>query len=99
MKDVPLAKAELKTSIDSIPSGYRLRVDSQQLARDVYVSFGNLDTKLSDNYFDLLPGESVELELKSSASLDQLRQAVKAISLSDAFLPSIKRAPQVSAGQ
>jgi beta-mannosidase len=98
MKDVPLAKAEVKTTMESTPSGYRLRVESQQLARDVYISFGNFDAKLSDNYFDLLPGENVELEVKSAASIDQLLEAVKVISLSDAFLPPIKTNTQMSAG-
>ncbi len=42
------------------------------LAKSVYVSFGNLDAKLSDNYFDLLPGEAVDLLITSAASLDDL---------------------------
>jgi beta-mannosidase len=99
MKDVPLVKAEIKTSLEKSPSGYRLRVESQQLARDVYVSFGNVDARLSDNYFDLLPGESLELEMKSSASLEELQQAMKAMSLSDAFLPQTKAPAQLAAGQ
>jgi beta-mannosidase len=99
MKDVPLAKAEIKTSLESTPSGYKLRVESHELARDVYVSFGALDTKLSDNYFDLLPGESLIVDVKSSASLDRLRQAVKVTSLADAFLPAMKANPQMMTSQ
>jgi beta-mannosidase len=55
------------------------------LARSVYLSFGNLDVALSDNYFDLLPGETVEIKASSAASLEALKAQLKVISLMDAF--------------
>ena len=57
------------------------------LARSVYISFGNLDLKLSDNYFDLLPGETVEITATGAASLDALKAQLKVVSLTDAFAP------------
>ena len=39
----------------------------------------------SDNYFDLLPGEEADIRLTTSATLEQLRQALKITSLTDAF--------------
>jgi beta-mannosidase len=41
--------------------------------------------QLSDNYFDLLPGETVEITASSKASLDALKAQLKAVSLTDAF--------------
>jgi beta-mannosidase len=55
------------------------------LARSVYLSFGNLDVKLSDNYFDLLPGETIEITANSKASLNDIKAQLKVISLTDAF--------------
>jgi beta-mannosidase len=55
------------------------------LARSVYLSFGDLDTEISDNYFDVLPGETVEVSVRSAASLDALKAQLKVISLTDAF--------------
>ena len=55
------------------------------LARSVYLSFGNLDVQVSDNYFDLLPGETAEIAVTSAASLDELKAQLKVISLTDAF--------------
>ena len=55
------------------------------LARSVYVSFGDLDVTPSDDYFDLLPGQTVEITLKSGASPEALRGALKVVSLADAF--------------
>ena len=41
--------------------------------------------KLSDNYFDILPGETVEITAASNVSLDVLKAKLKVISLADAF--------------
>jgi beta-mannosidase len=55
------------------------------LARSVYLSFGNLDVQVSDNYFDLLPGETAEIKVSGVVSLDALKAQLKVISLIDAF--------------
>jgi beta-mannosidase len=51
----------------------------------VYVSFGDYDTKLSDNYVNLIPGERVEIAVQSPAQLEQLRSAMKIQTLAIAF--------------
>ena len=62
------------------------------LARSVYLSFGELDVKVSDNYFDLLPGETVEIAVSGAVSLDALKAQLKVISLTDAFAVDSVRA-------
>jgi hypothetical protein len=74
---------------------YTLHLSSPVLARSVYISFGNLDAKLADNYFDLLPGQPTDLTITSAASLDDLKASMRVISLTDAFAP---HEAQVSAG-
>jgi len=64
---------------------YTLRLRSPVLARHVYLSFGDNEVEVSDNYFDLLPGEAVTLQLKSQADVDQLRRALKVRNITDAF--------------
>jgi len=64
---------------------YVLRVSSPVLARSVNLTFGNLDVELADNYFDVLPGETVEVKLWTNASLDAVKAAMHATSLVDAF--------------
>jgi beta-mannosidase len=94
VKKLRLKPATLKVEVEPAPSevvaagggaSYVVRVTSPVLARSVYLSFGNLDVKLSDNYFDVLPGETVELTATSAASLAGLKGQLKAISLTDAF--------------
>ncbi len=66
---------------------YTLTLRSPVLARDVYVSFGDADVELSDNYFDLLPGEAMVVKVTASTDLQHLEQALKIDSLTDAFFP------------
>jgi beta-mannosidase len=70
-----------------VGSTYILHLSSPVLARKVYVSFGNTDVKLADNYFDLLPGQAVDLAITSAASLDDLKKNLEVISPTDSFAP------------
>ena len=57
------------------------------LARDVYVSFGDLNVQLSDNYFNILPGDTALITIQSNQPLSELLKQMKVISLTDAFAP------------
>jgi beta-mannosidase len=84
-KLVHLAPASIQTILTKEGSGYRLQLTSPVLARDVYVTFADQDATLSDNYFDLLPGEPLTLSITSRVGLPMLEQKLKVVSLTDAF--------------
>jgi len=67
--------------------GKTLRIGSNQLARGVWIDFGKLDANLSDNAFDLLPGEHVDIVVDSKADAASLKAALKLTSLVDAVQP------------
>jgi beta-mannosidase len=85
VKEIHLKPAALKVETTGAGGSYKVRITSPVLARSVYLSFGDLDVKVSDNYFDLLPGETAEITAASSASLDALKAQLKVVSLTDAF--------------
>jgi beta-mannosidase len=85
-KEIHLPAAQIETELSG-GGTYALRLASKVLARSVYVTFGNLDVQLSDNYFDLIPNQPVEITIQSKAGIEQLKQAMKVISLVDAFAP------------
>jgi beta-mannosidase len=97
-RQVHLKQAYLKIETTGANGSYKIRITSPVLARSVYLSFGSLEVKLSDNYFDLLPGESVEIGAGASVSLDALKAQLKVISLTDAFA-SDDRPATVEAGR
>jgi beta-mannosidase len=78
-------RPQIQTTLSPSGSQYTITLKSPQLARNVYISFGDLDVEASDNYFDLIPGEPVTVIVKSAAAIDQLRGAMKIVSLTDAF--------------
>jgi beta-mannosidase len=85
VKEIHLKPAALKVEAVGESGSYKIRISSPVLARSVYLSFGNLDVEVSDNYFDLMPGETVEIAARSKATLDALKAQMKVISLTDAF--------------
>lgn len=84
-KDVRLEPAQLATEVSRVAGGYRVKVSSKVLARDVYVETGSVDSKVSDNYVDVLPGESAEIEVKTTAPEAEFRKELTVTSLTDAF--------------
>jgi len=85
VKEVHLKPAALKVETTAINGKLRIRVTSPVLTRSVYLSFENLDVKVSDNYFDVLPGETVEVSAESKASTDEVKAQMHVMSLTDAF--------------
>jgi beta-mannosidase len=85
VKEVHLKPATLNVETTNADGKIRIRVTSPVLARSVYVSFGNLDVKVSDNYFDVLPGETAEITAETKAGLDEVKTQMKVMSLTDAF--------------
>lgn len=86
MRDLQLPlRPKIQSSLANTGKDYTITLRSPVLARHVYLSFGDLDSTPSDNYFDLLPGEEMIIHVKSAASLAQLQQAFRATSLTDAF--------------
>jgi beta-mannosidase len=79
-----------KTKIDYtlVSSGrdeYKLTLSTVSLAKNVYVSFGESDAKMSDNFFDLLPKQEKTISIISSTSLKDLIEAIKIESLVDSY--------------
>jgi beta-mannosidase len=85
VKEIHLKPAQLKVETTGAQGSYKIRIGSPVLARSVYLTFGDLDVKVSDNYFDIMPGETVEITATSSATLDAIKAQLKVISLTDAF--------------
>lgn len=77
-KAMALPDPGLTTAWTTAPDGKpRLTVTAARLARGLWIGFGALDASASDNFVDLLPGESVTVEVTSKASPAALRKALE----------------------
>jgi beta-mannosidase len=75
-KNLALPAPHIQAKLEAGRDGYTLRLSTDRLARDVWVSFGDDDAELSDNAFDLLPGQSVTLTVHGKASLQELERTL-----------------------
>ena len=84
---LPLPNPGLHAELADSGHGIVLSVRAERLAREVWVDFGSLDAQPSDNAFDLLPGERVELPITTTADMASLRKALQVRSLYGATMP------------
>ena len=92
-KQIRLPAAHIAAEVLPEGDACRVRLTSDSLARNVCLSFGALDVEPADNYFDLLPGEPVDIRIKGAANVDDVRKNLAIRSLADAFEPEPKSVP------
>nr|WP_277924116.1 glycoside hydrolase family 2 protein [Sphingomonas hankookensis] len=76
-KAMALPDPGLTTSWSTLDGKPALTVTAKRLARALWIGFGTLDVQASDNFLDLLPGESVTVTITGNASTGTLKKALR----------------------
>ncbi|MDT7807974.1 MAG: beta-mannosidase [Acidobacteriota bacterium] len=86
-KELMLPSPRVSASVAAARDGFKLKLDTDKLARAVYLSAEGIEGDFSDNYFDLIPGRPVEVEFRPQgrARVEEFRKRLKVRSLVDAF--------------
>jgi len=87
-KDLQLPKPEVKVGVAAGANGaLAVSVSAKQLARNVFLAAGGIDGFFDDNYFDLLPGETVTVTFRPRAATTPaaLQAALTATSIADTY--------------
>jgi beta-mannosidase len=87
-KDLALPKPEIKLAVAAGANGtLAVSVGAKQLARNVFLTSGAVDGMFDDNYFDVLPGETVTVTFKPRAPTTPaaLQAALAATSIADTY--------------
>jgi beta-mannosidase len=72
-KDLKLPKAVVQKNIRKTANGFSITLKSTVLQKDVFL-FTNVKGHFSDNFFDLMPNETIRIHFKTKAnSLDDLQ--------------------------
>ncbi|HVR00999.1 MAG TPA: glycoside hydrolase family 2 protein [Polyangia bacterium] len=66
-RDLALPPPELQVVVEARGTGASVRVTAKRFARAVYLSTPDGEGTFSDNFFDLLPGESITVEWRGPA--------------------------------
>jgi len=69
-KYLTLNEVELTKSLMKTPTGYNLKISSGSLVKNLYISHKKSYIHFSDNYFDLLPGETKEVQFSAFEPID-----------------------------
>ena len=83
-KKLNLSKPEISHEIKKTESGFSIILKTNTLAKNIYLSIDS-DGTFSDNYFDLIPGKSKEVNLKSKEEIPDISN-LKIMSLYNTYL-------------
>ncbi len=95
-KDQPLAAGQVSSELVAQGDHYQLRLHSPSLARALWIDFGNVDARVEDNAFDLLPGSPRDVVVRSRADLSTLRAALHLQTLGDTLHSTLAPSQDVS---
>jgi beta-mannosidase len=87
-KDLQLPKPEVKLAVAPGANGaLAVTVSAKQLARNVFLATGAVDGMFDDNYFDVLPGETVTVTFRPHAPTTPaaLQAALSATSIAETY--------------
>ncbi|MGE8280335.1 MAG: beta-mannosidase [Stenotrophomonas sp.] len=82
-KQQALQAGQLHTALRAEGDHYVLQLRADALVRGIWIGFDGVSATLEDNAFDLLPGKTRELIVRSTAPLSTLRTALQLQTLGD----------------
>jgi len=85
VKELNLPKPMVRYEMHKVEDGYQITLQSDKLAKNLFMTLGDEEGFFSDNYFDLLPGEKIQVYLKTSVSDEKLKESFKIQTLESAF--------------
>lgn len=84
-KELKVTKPTIDYTLVKSDSGFDIEINTDKLAKNIYLQIGDEKGFFSDNYFDLLPGEKVLINLKTNISEEKLKEVLTLRTLDGAF--------------
>jgi len=85
VRELNLPVPDVKYDVQPVDGGYQITLQSDKLAKNLYMTIGDEEGFFSDNYFDLLPGEKVKVKLETALSRDAFNDVFTIRTLESAF--------------
>lgn len=84
-KDMDYPKVDLQTEVRSIEGGYEVTVSTDKFARAVCLSVADNESVYSDNYFDVQPKSSVQVQVRTRLSAEAFNGSLRLTCLNNEF--------------
>ena len=85
IKNLNLPAPKIEKTITAKKNGFRIRLSSLELAKNIYLSIDDTKGFFTDNYFDLLPGEVVEVDFSNKGDAEYFKENLKIVSLRNSY--------------
>ena len=85
--ELDLPAPGLRIAVAAHADGYRLEIQTEKLAKDVFLSFEDSRGSFSDNFFDLMPGEKKIVVYKTDELMSDPGSRISVRTLSDLRRP------------
>jgi len=85
--DLVLPVPDIKYNIKQSDEGFIVSLTTKNLAKNIFLSIENDEGRFSDNYFDLLPGSSIEIIFitETSISFSEFEKNLKVVTIIDSY--------------
>ena len=84
-KDLKVPAPNVEYTMTKTDSGFDIEISTDKLAKNVYLQTQEDAGFFSDNYFDMLPGETRIISLKTELNENELNEMLTVRTLDDAF--------------
>ncbi len=85
IKDVLLPKPKVEFELNATDGGFEITLTTDKLAKNLYMTIGDEEGFFSDNYFDLIPEQSVKIKLETKLTIEKLQEVFAIQTLDGAF--------------
>lgn len=85
-KEIQYPRATISKQINAVDGGYEVHLTSDKFARAVFMSLNGIDNFFENNYFDILPEETVNIKVNSTLPAADFEKQLKVVSLSEAYV-------------
>jgi beta-mannosidase len=82
-KDINYPHVDIDYSFAPAADGYDITLKAPKFARAVFIEIDDINSVLSDNYFDMLPGETRTIRVNTNLTPDKLKETLNVQSLAD----------------
>lgn len=85
-KEMNWLRPHIAAKIKEVDQGYEIELSSDRFVRAVFLSIeDDVENHFSDNFFDILPGQTVKIAVTSKLILEDFKRRLKIVTIFDAL--------------
>ena len=77
VKDLQLPNPGVTLDIQETPANYSVTIHSENLCKNIFLTSTNSEVQFSDNFMDILPGQSVTVTCPKTIGFDEFKSGLK----------------------